>query len=264
MTNPYFKITLKDAVACIGVTRLPETWSDWTPCVSLFHQAVESIAQNDKIRVVILQADSSEALAADLAAFAPGNNDTDHPGRTSSAVMGWPSLTAALDKLDRPVIGVFDGSVQGLGLELAMCCDVRIATSSTIFTLDHVAHGLIPWEGGTQRLSRIIGAGAALEMILLAEPVSAAEAYRLGLIHRLVDPAEALEAYAAELVQKMVRRSPLSMAYAKEAIKSGREMTLSQGLRLEADLYFLIHTSDDRREGIQAFLAKRPPEFTGH
>ena len=117
-------------------------------------------------------------------------------------------------------------------------------------------------DGGTQRLPRIVGRGKALEMILTADPIEAQEAYRIGLIHKVVHQKD-LTATTEELARKMSTRGPIALRYAKEAINKGLDLTLEQGLRLEGDLYFLLQTTEDRVEGITAFREKRPAHFKG-
>jgi enoyl-CoA hydratase/carnithine racemase len=121
---------------------------------------------------------------------------------------------------------------------------------------------LIPSDGGTQRLPRIIGKGKALELILTAEIISAAEALEIGLVTKVV-PAESLISEVDALAKAIAGKAPVSLRYVKEAINKGLDLTMEQGLRLEADLYFLLHTTGDRTEGITAFQQKRPPEFKG-
>ena len=125
-----------------------------------------------------------------------------------------------------------------------------------------MAAGLIPSDGGTQRLPRIIGKGKALELILTAEIIDAASAMEIGLVTKVV-PAESLNAEVDTLVKAIASKAPISLRYIKEAINKGLDLTLEQGLRLEADLYFLLHTTADRTEGIKAFQQKRPAEFKG-
>jgi enoyl-CoA hydratase len=150
----------------------------------------------------------------------------------------------------------------GQGLELALACDIRIASETSYFGMPHIKSGLIPWDGGTQRLSRLVGRGKALEMILTGEIIDAQEALRIGLVHRVV-PKKDLTEVTMKLAQEMASKGPIALRYTKEAVYKGMDMTLEQGLRLEADLYLLIHTSKDRSKGIQAFRAKRTPKFGG-
>jgi len=168
----------------------------------------------------------------------------------------------AIASLERVAIAAIDGDAVGEGLEIALACDIRIASERARFCLPHTAHGLVPSGGGTQRLPRLVGQGKALEMILTAEPIDAQEAYRIGLVSKVVSPEELLQE-VEELVKRIITCGPVVLRYAKEAVNKGLDLTLEQGLRLEADLYFLIQTTEDRMEGIRAFLEKRPPQFKG-
>ncbi len=168
----------------------------------------------------------------------------------------------AIASLERVVIAAIDGDALGEGLEMALACDIRVASERARFCLPHTAHGLIPGGGGTQRLPRLVGQGKALEMILTAEPIDAREAFRIGLVSKVVSPDELLQE-AEELAKRIITRGPIALRYAKEAVNKGLDLTLEHGLRLEADLYFLIQTTEDRMEGIRAFLEKRPPQFKG-
>ena len=172
------------------------------------------------------------------------------------------SVAGPIAKLEKPVIVAMDGDVIGQGLELALACDIRIGTDRSFFGLPQIKSGFIPWDGGTQRLSRLIGKGKALEMILGGEPVDAREAYRTGLISRIVPPKELIGAVMG-IAHEMASKGPIALRYTKEAVCKGMDMTLEQGLRFEADLYLLIHTTRDRTEGIQAFQQRRKPKFEG-
>jgi len=172
------------------------------------------------------------------------------------------SVAAPVAGLTSPVIAAINGDALGQGLELALACDLRIATETAHFALDHVASGLIPWDGATQRLPRLVGSAKAIEMLLIGESVDAAEAYRIGLVSKVV-PRDQLVPAAMDVAQAMASKASLALKYAKEAIRNGFDLTLEQGLRLEADLYSLLQTTEDRTEGIRAFLEKRPPQFKG-
>ncbi|HEY91481.1 MAG TPA: hypothetical protein G4O07_06560 [Dehalococcoidia bacterium] len=164
--------------------------------------------------------------------------------------------------LEQPVIAAINGDALGEGLELALSCDIRLASQNAVFGLPHVTRGLIPMDGGTQRLPRIIGKGKALELIFTGETFGAGEALEMGLVSKVVATGE-LAGEVQTLAENLAGKSPSALRYAKEAIVKGLDLTLDQGLRLEADLYFLLHTTDDRSEGIRAFLEKRPPNFKG-
>jgi enoyl-CoA hydratase/carnithine racemase len=169
---------------------------------------------------------------------------------------------AAVASIDRPVIAAINGDALGIGLEIALSCDIRLASDNARFALPQVAKGIIPSDGGTQRLPRIIGRGKALELLMTAETITAVEALEIGLVSK-VTPADALAGEVQKLAETIAAKGPLALRYLKEAILKGMDMTLEQGLRLEADLYFLLHTTSDRTEGIKSFLEKRKPEYKG-
>jgi enoyl-CoA hydratase len=168
----------------------------------------------------------------------------------------------AIVRLEKIVVAVIDGDAVGEGLELALACDVRIASDRSRFALPNVAEGSIPSSGGTQRLPRLIGQAKALELILTADIINAAEAFRIGLIQQVVSSQD-LDKEADILVKKIAEKAPIALRFCKEAVNKGMDLTFEQGLRLEADLYFLIQTTSDRMEGIKAFLEKRAPTFKG-
>lgn len=173
------------------------------------------------------------------------------------------SLTEPVAAIDQPVLAAIRGDAVGLGLELALACDLRVATETSRFSLPHIQKGLIPREGGTQRLSRLVGKAKALEMILTGESIDAGEAYRIGLVNKVAPPGE-LMPVVMEMAQGVAAKGPIALQYVKEAVSQGMDLTLAQGLRLEADLYFLLHTTKDRRRGITAFRQKKAPRFEGN
>lgn len=172
------------------------------------------------------------------------------------------SISSIVGAFPCPTIAAINGDALGQGLELALACDIRISAENARFSMPQVTFGEIPWDGGTQRLARIVGRGKALEMILTGESIDAMEAYRVGLVNRVV-PRNELMNEAISLANEMVNKGPIALRFAKEAVLKGMDLTLEQGLRLEADLYFLLHTTRDRTEGITAFREKRPPTFEG-
>ncbi len=170
--------------------------------------------------------------------------------------------SAAIAGIDRPVIAAINGDALAQGLELALACDIRLAIDTAHFALPQVAQGLIPTDGGTQRLPRILGKGKALELLLTAEAISGREAFEIGLVSKIV-PGGELAAEVETLAKTMASKGPIALRFLKEVVNKGMDLTLEQGLRLEADLYFLLHTTTDRTEGIKAFGEKRPPQFKG-
>ena len=175
-------------------------------------------------------------------------------GLQAEAVEGLAGLRA-------PVVAAIDGRCAGLGLELALACDLRLAAADATFAMDQINRGELPHGGGTQRLPRIVGRGAALELILLGETIDAQEAYRLGLV-RAVVPAAELHDAAMTLARTLASKGPIATRHAREAIVRGMDSPLAEGLRMEADLYFLLQTTGDRTEGIRSFLERRPPRFS--
>jgi enoyl-CoA hydratase/carnithine racemase len=164
--------------------------------------------------------------------------------------------------IEQPVIAAINGDALGLGLELALSCDIRLASAKAHFAMPQVTKGLLPTDGGTQRLPRIIGRGKALELLLTSDTITAAEALEIGLVSK-VTPTDALPGEVAKLAETIADKGPIALKYLKEAVLKGLDMTLEQGLKLEADLYFLLHTTSDRTEGIKSFLEKRPPKYKG-
>ncbi|MDD5093773.1 MAG: enoyl-CoA hydratase-related protein [Dehalococcoidia bacterium] len=207
------------------------------------------INDDEAIRVVI--------IAGSAGTFSRGGNVGD-PESLLAADMA----SKAIAGLHVPVIAAIDGYALEAGLELALAADIRIAAEGSQFGLPEVACGSIPAGGGTQRLPRIVGKSKALEMILTADIIDANEAYRVGLVNRVV-PSAGLAASVEALAEKIASKGPIAERYGKEAISKGMDMTLGQGLGLEADLSFLLQSTQDRAEGIDAFLKKRTPEFKG-
>ena len=165
-------------------------------------------------------------------------------------------------KLEYVTIAAIDGDAFDEGLELALSCDIRMASDRARFALRHISDGSMPSCGGTQRLPRVVGPGKAIEMILTSEIIDAAEAFRIGLVSKVVTHDE-LDRETFALAERVSKYGPIALNFAKEAVNKGMDLTLAQGLRLEADLYFLIQTSADRMEGIKSFLEKREPGFKG-
>jgi 2-oxoglutaroyl-CoA hydrolase len=169
---------------------------------------------------------------------------------------------AAPERCSKPVIAGLQGYVLGVGLELALACDFRIAADDVQLGLPEVTIGMIPGSGGTQRLARLVGVGRAKDIVMRGRRVGADEALSLGLVTRVVPPSE-LDAAVTELVAELSRHSPLALRMAKRVLNSAYDSPLHVGLELEGLAYGLLRQTHDFREGVEAFGEKRPPEFTG-
>jgi enoyl-CoA hydratase len=234
--------TAKDHVASITLNR-PEAANRVNLELSQeLADACRQANQDDNVYVVVLTGAGK--------AFCGG-------GAEKGVVYG---VASAIADIEKPVIAAINGDALGQGLELALSCDIHLATDSAKFGFPELAQGLIPADGGTQRLARLLGRGKALELILTAETITAAEALEIGLVDRVVGGAKLMEETRA-LANTIANKGPIALRFIKEAVNKGLGMTLEQGLRLEGDLYFLLHTTADRTEGITAFLKKRPPKF---
>ena len=186
-------------------------------------------------------------------------------GKTAGAIreqFGPLRSIEALAALTKPTVAVLNGDAFGVGLELALACDLRLAVSGARFGLPQVSEDLIPFGGGTQRLPRIVGPAKALEMILTGNPIETDEAYRVGLVNEVV-PKDALPARVDEVLSGLLGKGPVAVRLGKEAVHKALDLTLDQGIRLEEDLYALLQTTSDRAEGVESFLHKRKPNFTG-
>jgi enoyl-CoA hydratase/carnithine racemase len=159
-----------------------------------------------------------------------------------------------------PVVCAVNGEATGAGLELALACDIRIAAEDARFSLPELSLGLLPMAGGLQRLARLVGRGKTLEMALTGAEIDAAEALRIGLVSA-VAPGNRLLAEAEAIAGRIAERGPIATAYAREAVARGLDMHLEQALRFETDLTIILQTTEDRAEGVRAFLEKRKPKF---
>jgi len=162
----------------------------------------------------------------------------------------------------KPVIAAVNGFALGGGCELALACHIRIASDKAKFGLPEVKLGTCPGFGGTQRLARLVGKGRAIQLITTAEMIDAAEAYRIGIANKVV-PGEELMNAATEMMRTILANGPLAVSVAMEAVDRGLEMSLDEGMVLEANHFALLASTEDMQEGMKAFLEKRTPEFRG-
>ncbi|MBB5079196.1 enoyl-CoA hydratase/isomerase family protein [Nonomuraea endophytica] len=219
--------------------------------------ALRAVGDDEDTRVVILHGAGTRAFCAgsDIAEF-----DELHEHVAERKLLLEKLVYRQLAKLRVPSIAAVEGYALGGGLELALCCDLRIAGDQARLGLPELKLGVLPGSGGTQRLPRIVGPARAKEIILLGEPLDAATALSIGLVNRVVRAGTALAA-AREMAATIAARGPLAVQAAKSLIDQAAERPLDDGLALELDESEKIFSTQDAREGARAFLAKRPPAF---
>jgi enoyl-CoA hydratase/carnithine racemase len=215
--------------------------------------ACQAVDCDEEVRAVLLSAEGAD--------FCRGWDETLLTGE-GPPLGGRPDPFGCLAELTRPVVCAVQGQALSAGLELALACDLRVAAAGATLGLPETKLGLLPLAGGGQRLARLVGRGNALQMLLGGEPVDAREALRIGLVSA-VAPADRLLAKAEAIASRIAERGPLAVRYAKEAVNRGLDMTLEQALRYETDLTVILQTTEDRAEGVRAFLEKRQPKFKG-
>ncbi len=221
-------------------------------------EALAAIEQDAGVGVVVItgSGDKSFIAGADISEFA---------GRTpfdQRWAMRSPRIFDIMASFPKPVIAMINGYCLGGGCELAMSCDLRVASDRASFGQPEINLGLIPGGGGTQRMSRLIGTGQTLRLVLTGDRIPAAEAKELGLVD-LVFPHEELRAKTLELAGRMASKSPLTLKVAKEAVRASERLSIEDGIAYERDLFCLCFSSADKEEGVKAFLEKRPAAWTG-
>ena len=211
------------------------------------------LSQQESLRGVIIAGDGDTD-------FCSGEDIVDLTSVPSEELVNICSLAEAVSQVEIPVIAAINGKASGIGLALALACDLRIASDRATFGVRDNGDGYLLPTGLTQWLPRIVGVGKASEMLLLGDPIDSEEAYQVGLVHRVV-PHPQVMAEAEKLARSIGAKAPIAMKYAKEAVHKGLDLTLEQGMRLECDLYMILHTTADRHEGIRAFQQKKTPQF---
>ena len=220
--------------------------------------ALKELREDDDVRVLVLTGAGEKAFiaGADISEFAG------HTPVTQRDEFYQPTLFNSIDSFPKPVIAMVNGFCLGGGNELAMACDLRIASETARFSQPEINLGIIPGGGGTQRLTNLIGEGRSMEMILTGDMIDAATAERFGLVNH-VYPADQLEEKTMELANKIASKAPIALRLCKEAVKFASRSNLDEGLRREVDLFAICFSTEDKEEGVAAFLEKRKPEFKG-
>ncbi len=222
--------------------------------------ALEDTRTDPDVRVLILSGSGEKSFIAgsdlnELSAFSPLQLEK------FLSTLGQ-RLYTQFAELEKPTIAMIQGLCLGGGLELALACDIRITSDDSKFGQPEILLGIIPGGGGTQRLTKLVGAGLAKELIFTGAVIDANEALRIGLVNRVCPPSQ-LEKLTSDMALRISKQSPLALKWAKKSIAMGQEVSLSAGLAYEAMVECLLFTSKDRTEGMQAFFEKRSPSFSG-
>jgi enoyl-CoA hydratase len=257
---PYASIALSvaDRVATITVNRPDKLNALNAATIGELGDAIDEVRQRDDIGGAILTGAGRAFVAgADI-----NELSSQTPMQAKQRALRGQEVFRRFETSPKPVIAAVNGFALGGGCELAMACHLRVASEAAKFGQPEVKLGICPGYGGTQRLPRLVGNGRALQLLMTGEMIDAAEAYRIGLVNRVV-PAAELSSAAEALLRQMLANAPLALASCIESVVRGTETSLEDGLNLEATPFALLAGSQDMAEGTRAFLEKRPPAFAG-
>ena len=247
-----------DGIATITINR-PEKRNALSAAVRReLVAALDAVEADTSVRVVVLTGAGEKAFVAgaDIGEFAERT-----PIEQREAMEGR-RVFDVVASFPKPVLAAINGFALGGGCELALACDIRLAARSARLGQPEVNLAILPGGGGTQRLPRLVGHGTAMRLILTGELIDAAEAHRIGLVDEVVDDG-ALGSRARELAGSIARHSPVALKLIKQAVRAAAEMPMTAGLALERELFITAFSSEDRVEGVRAFLEKRTPRFEG-
>jgi enoyl-CoA hydratase len=257
---PYasLELTVNDRVATITVNRPDKLNALNAATIGELGEAIDEVRRRDDVSAAILTGAGRAFVAgADI-----GELTSQTPVQAKQRSLRGQDIFRRFETSPKPVIAAVNGFALGGGCELAMSCHLRIASDAAKFGQPEVKLGICPGYGGTQRLPRLVGMGRALQLLMTGEMIDAAEAYRIGLVNRVVPAAELLGA-ADAMLRQMIANGPLALASCIEAVVRGTEIALDDGMNLEANHFALLAGSQDMAEGTRAFLEKRPPVFVG-
>jgi enoyl-CoA hydratase len=258
MPFKFLTLEVADRIATLTVNRPDKLNALNDATIAELGQAIDQIRVDDSIGgVIITGAGRAFVAGADISELS-GQTPVVAKGRARAGQ----DVFRRIETCPKPVIAAVNGFALGGGCELAMACHVRIASDAAKFGQPESKLGLLPGYGGSQRLPRLVGKGRALQLLITAEMIDAAEAYRIGLVNKVTPAAELMSA-AKEMMKTILANGPLAVALCIEAIDRGLEMSLDEGLILEANHFGLLAATDDMREGTRAFMEKRAPAFKG-
>lgn len=251
-------VARQDGVVTVTINRPPVNALN-TAVREELREVIEQVDRAAADRVLIVTGSGDRAFAAgadiqELKALAGA--------QAEAMVQAWHHLFTRMEGLGKPIIAAVNGVALGGGCELAMACDIRIAAEHAKFGQPEINLGLIPGWGGTQRLPRLVGRGRALELMMTGDPIDAAEAYRIGLVNRIV-PADSLLEAAQDFARKLAGKGAVALSLIKACVNAGQDRLLDAALMLEARQFGRVCSTEDKTEGIAAFLEKRTPAFKG-
>ena len=251
-------LEVADRIATVTVSRPKALNALNTETLTELNACFSELEKRKDVRVVIVTGAGSKAFVAG-ADIAEMSKETPAEGRALS-LLGMETFWK-LENMPQVTIAAINGYALGGGCELSMSCDIRVAAENAVFAQPECGLGIIPGFGGTQRLARLIGKGRAKELIFTCDRIDAQEAYRVGLVNKVV-PAEELMDTCRKMAGKILRNSGYAVSMAKSVINSGLDMDLYNGLKLEADAFAVTNSTHDKEEGMAAFLEKRTADFT--
>ena len=254
------EVSVRDRIATIVINR-PDAMNSVDPDArTLLHETWDRVRTDDAIWVAIVTGAGEKAFCtgSDLKKTPPGEGT---PAQQQFAARNSGSLIANL-ATDKPLIAAVNGYAMGGGMELALACDIRLCSDNAQFALSEVKIGSIPGAGGSQRLPRYVGMSDAMLMLLTGDRFDAQEAFRMGLVSKVLPQAELLPA-ARAIAEKIAANAPLSVRAIKRLVQQGMDMPLSHAIEAERYAFGLLYGSEDRLEGRKAFAEKRPPRYRG-
>jgi enoyl-CoA hydratase/carnithine racemase len=253
------KFDNKNSIAYVTINRPDKLNALNTQVMDDLRSVFTAIRNDGAIRVVILTGTGEKAFVAGADIGELNKHD---PVTAKAYTHKGQAVLDLIENLGKPVIAAINGFALGGGCELAMACTMRLASDNAKLGQPEVKLGIIAGYGGSQRLPRLVGRGLAMQILLTGEMISAAEAHRIGLVNEVVPQAELLPR-AEAIAQKIIANAPLAVQYTMEAVNHGMDMTLSEGLFLEATLFAVACATEDKKEGTSAFLEKRAAAFKG-
>lgn len=258
MAYQFLSLEVADRIATLTVNRPDKLNALNDATIAELGQAIDEVRARDDIAgLIVTGAGRAFVAGADISELA-----SQTPTIAKARAQAGQSVFRRFETSPKPIIAAVNGFALGGGCELALACHIRIASDKAKFGQPEVRLGICPGYGGTQRLARLIGKGRAIQLLTTAEMIDATEAYRIGLANKVV-PGEELMKAAKEMMQAIVANGPLAVALCIEAVDRGLEMSLDEGLVLEANHFGLLAATEDMTEGMKAFLDKRAPVFRG-